>query len=357
MMSSKLRQRMSGLLMACVLLAGGPAMQRPAMAEPLTVGAAVVGLGMFLFQWLAGHALDNATGIRGTVDTRQLRADLRKLAQSHQEHAAVIEQLQAQLNDTMSRTEVEQLLREALARVDERLSKLEQEVSRHNSELESHARRLGLHDDEVAQLKQQQAAHYQELGQRIAQQSTRLDGHDREIHSMQSTLGRHQAELSLHAGELSTLNRRSMQHSARLDQHEAGIKDLDDEFAEMRRDYPRINPQRQGALLAASGAKALERGDLADAARCFHLGKATNPNDPAMEYGLALILHRQNRDQEAEAAIARGIVLEREHGAQKRSWFVSDRFQGPDRIWLESSRRDPVYGVLTPGDLGTVARE
>jgi hypothetical protein len=178
-----------------------------------------------------------------------------------------------------------------------------------------------------------------------------------EITSMQGVLGHHQAELSRHSGELSTLHQRSMQHAARLDQHEAGIKDLDDEFADLRRDYPRINPQRQGALLAASGAKALERGDLTEAARCFHLGKATNPIDPAMEYGLAVVMHRQNRDLEAEAAIARGIVLEREHGAQKRSWFVADRFQGPDRNWLESLRRDPLYGVHTPEDLGTVARE
>ena len=177
------------------------------------------------------------------------------------------------------------------------------------------------------------------------QQATRMDGNDREIKSMQGTLSRH-------AGELSTLHQRSMQHSARLDQHEAGIDQLTDEFADLRRDYPRINPQRQGALLAASGAKALERGDLAEAARCFHLGKATNPIDPAMEYGLAVVMHRQNRDQEAYAAVARGIILEREHGAQKRTWFVADRFQGPDRHWLESLRRDPLYGVHTPGDLG-----
>lgn len=91
MVSRKLSQYVSGLLMSCVLLAGGPALSRPAMAEPVTVGAAVVGVGMFLFQWLAGHALDDATGIRGTVDTRQLRAELRKLAQSHQQHAAVLE--------------------------------------------------------------------------------------------------------------------------------------------------------------------------------------------------------------------------------------------------------------------------
>lgn len=174
---------------------------------------------------------------------------------------------------------------------------------------------------------------------------------------MQGTLVRHQAELFRHSNRLSTLHQRSMRHSARLDQHEAGIDQLNDEFADLRRDYPRINPQRQGALLAASGAKALERGDLTEAARCFHLGKATNPIDPAMEYGLAVVMHRQNRDQEAEAAIARGIILEREHGAQKRTWFVADRFQGPDRHWLESARRDPLYGVHTPGDLGTVARE
>lgn len=145
------------------------------------------------------------------------------------------------------------------------------------------------------------------------------------ITSMQGALGRHQVELSRHAGELSTLHQRSMQHSARLDQHDAGIDQLNDEFADLRRDYPRINPQRQGALLAASGAKALERGDLTEAARCFHLGKATNPIDPAMEYGLAVVMHRQNRDQEAEAAIARGIILEREHGAQKRTWFTGGR--------------------------------
>lgn len=49
-----------------------------------------------------------------------------------------------------------------------------------------------------------------------------------------------------------------------------------------------------------------------------------------MEYGLAVNLLRKGEPVEANAAVARGIVLKREHGVQKRSWFLADRFQGPD---------------------------
>lgn len=80
-----------------------------------------------------------------------------------------------------------------------------------------------------------------------------------------------------------------------------------------------------------------------------------NTQNPAAEYGLAVALRHLGQTAEADAALARAVALERNHGLGKRPWIAAERFQGTDRHWVDAARRDPVYGVYTPGDLGAVA--
>ena len=355
MITSKFKNGVVGLMMASSLLLGNPLLTRTARAEPLTLAVVAGSVGMFLFQWLAGHALDEATGVRGTVDVRRLRSELAHLAETDREHAEILLQLQDSLNDKMSRAEVESLLREALGKVDGRLAKLELEVACHDRELVAHAQSLGLHEAELTQLRQQQAKQYSELASRLSQHSTRLDGHDRDVARLNETTSRHESRLDRHANTLTQLGEETQRHRTRLEGHDQGLDNLTDEVVDLRRTYPRIDAERQGAQLVASGVNAMQRGDWNEARRSFQLGQAVNSQNPAAEYGLAVALRHLGQTAEADAALARAIVLERNHGLGKRPWITAERFQGADRHWVDSARRDPVYGVYTPGDLGAVA--
>jgi len=80
-----------------------------------------------------------------------------------------------------------------------------------------------------------------------------------------------------------------------------------------------------------------------------------NTQNPGAEYGLAVALRHLGQTSEADAALARAIALERNHGLGKRPWITAERFQGDDRHWGDAAHRDPDCGVYTPGDLGAVA--
>ena len=111
------------------------------------------------------------------------------------------------------------------------------------------------------------------------------------------------------------------------------------------------------AQLAASGAEALLRkGDLVDATRVLQLSlaydKLANKHvDPGVRYYLAVAYRRAGDMTRAEEMLVEAVTAERFR--RTADWFarLEHEFQGEDRLWVESIRRDPRIGVKSPREV------
>ena len=126
---------------------------------------------------------------------------------------------------------------------------------------------------------------------------------------------------------------------------------LEAEFEEMKKAYPRYRPGQQAQMLGASGMIFLREGNNKEAMRAFRFAHAFDPNEAGFLYGLAVAHRRDGQTENAEMLLARGIVAERQRSMRYSEWWRNTigGFQGPDRLWLEDARRDPIYGVYVRG--------
>ncbi len=124
--------------------------------------------------------------------------------------------------------------------------------------------------------------------------------------------------------------------------------------------YSLISPDTRGttaARLASSGAIELLRGsDLTDVIRTLQLSLAYDKIsekhvDPGVRYYLAVAYRRAGKTHQAEEMLIEAVTAERFR--ETANWFyrIHYRFQGDDRLWVDSFRRDPRFGVRAPRDV------
>jgi hypothetical protein len=289
--------------------------------KPTPVAAQFEELGEFagrvLFEFLVRAGTQVAVEAwrgSGTSDVKDLRAKLEICAQHDQEHAQLLRDLQRQLDDRMTSTQVRALVNDALTKIDSRLAKLAERIDQQQKELDSYGNQLGLTAAEMGKLK--------------------------------ASIGRVEVRVTIVEHKV-----QDVEHNVR--EVEQKVQDVEHQVAEIAETHPRSTFAQQSAALGAAGMDALLRGDLTESQRAFRLGIATSPIDAGHHYGLALALHGLGRQSDAEAALAQAVVVERRNGRPGQWYFVSmERVQGGGRNWLEQARCDPAYGAYTAGDLG-----
>jgi peroxiredoxin len=129
------------------------------------------------------------------------------------------------------------------------------------------------------------------------------------------------------------------------------LRNAEEEIKEFKRRYPWYETGQQARILGASGFNFLHKKDLPEAGRAFRLAHGFEPDNPGYLYGLAIVYRRDGQGDFAELLLARAVALERNHTLRYSTWWRNsiERFQGPDRFWLDSARWDPVYGVRVYG--------
>ena len=108
------------------------------------------------------------------------------------------------------------------------------------------------------------------------------------------------------------------------------------------------------SMLGGNGASLIvSNGDTMEAIRTLRLAIAYDATvnahpDPASRYFLAVAYRRAGRTDRADEMLTEAVVAER-FRAQPEWWHrLAERFQGPERLWLESARKDLRYGVTAP---------
>ena len=237
---------------------------------------------------LADPYVDRAMGRESIED---IRKQLGSIESDNDEHRMILQELRLGLNETMTAGEVENAIENALLRVDHKLYDLSQKVKEQQRMIETHESLINELNEDV------------------------------------TTVARNQAKLDIRQ------------------------ETLEQKFEELRRTYPKYTPRQQAAVLGVGAMSYLIAGDNDEAYRGFRFANAIDPTDAGYIYGLAVIHHRKGAIEESEKLLAAAVVVERRHSLTRSVWWrnVSERFQGPDRAWIEQARRDPVYGVYTPG--------
>ncbi len=123
-------------------------------------------------------------------------------------------------------------------------------------------------------------------------------------------------------------------------------------------------PETSGTIAAKLGAKGAElivnNGDPEEAAKLLLLSiaydaRANEHADPGAQYYLAVAYRRMNESNLARRSLMNAVFAERFRRVPP--WFVqtSQWFQGPDRLWMNETRRDPRLGVRAPRVVSTLA--
>lgn len=137
-------------------------------------------------------------------------------------------------------------------------------------------------------------------------------------------------------------------------------RQIDFNSSDISKLYSLISPETRrttAARLASKGAIELLKGsDLVDVTRTLQLALAYDKFsekhvDPGVRYYLAVAYRRAGKMQNAEEMIIEAVTAERFR--ETPDWFyrIHERFQGDDRKWVESYRRDPRFGVRAPRDV------
>lgn len=123
-----------------------------------------------------------------------------------------------------------------------------------------------------------------------------------------------------------------------------GKAPIDDEIAELRRACPQKEARAQAALLGARGFTFLVKRANPEAMRLFQLAHGLDPSNAGFVYGLAIAHRRDGQSDAAKTLVERGPALERARPLRYEQWWYDsiEKFQGPDRRWLEECRRNAV---------------
>jgi tetratricopeptide (TPR) repeat protein len=268
---SRLQQRLATVIapmMIVLVLFSAPSTAR---AEPVTLGA-------FLLGWLTARGLNSLVDLAtGAPNVRQMQKELETLAKSDRVNAGEINRLRGQLDEKLTRQEVEKLLMASLVRVD--------------STLAEHAQRILALETAVGRL------HIEVSG---------LREEDRHL----------RADIAFVQKQLNDANEKLLIHELR-------IRDL----------------EQAVGVRGASAFKSYRSGNHADALLLFDEALAIDPTDSGLHFGRAFVLKKLERDQEAEQAITSGLAAERIRRPGKWYGRVMEGVQGTDRNWFEGQRR------------------
>ncbi len=111
------------------------------------------------------------------------------------------------------------------------------------------------------------------------------------------------------------------------------------------------------ARLASGGAiQLLANGNVVDATRSLQLAVAYDKvsekhADPGSRYYLAVAYRRTGDNTKAEEMVMEAIAAERFRALPRWYYRLTERFQGEDRLWVESFRQDPRFGVRAPREV------
>jgi thioredoxin-like negative regulator of GroEL len=260
----------------------------------------------FLIGYASSKLLDEFVDpFLGKPDTRKLAAEVNRLIQADQAHAAQLGALKARLSQCATKEDVRVAMRDTLAAID---------------------RRLAEQADRIYRLEQEQRALWGEMG------------------SVQKQIADYQAETKR---TFEVVNKR-------LDGHGRQISDLGNRLDEFERVYTRMTPAEQAEVMCLKGLQAYRRSDYPEAARWFQHARGVNEADSGACYYLALCYRGQGKTERAEEMLAEGVARERQHGTPV--WFSNtlEFVQGPPREFLNSVRNDPVFGAKVPGARGAV---
>lgn len=192
----------------------------------------------------------------------------------------------------------------------------------------------------------------------------RLAEHAQQIRDLQIATGNHQKLLKNHQQLLNELQKDvgliSLVQKAQREEYQEGlsmqgarITRVESEYADIRRDYPRWKPSEQAEHLGVAGMQFLLKGDNREAMRSLRFAHAFDPTEPGCLYALAVLHRREGKNDTAEILLARAVAAERRRPLTYNRWWKTslERFQGPDRSWVEAARSNAIYGVFVPGTI------
>lgn len=171
-----------------------------------------------------------------------------------------------------------------------------------------------------------------------------LAEHTRQIRSLEEVASNHRSLLKKLGEDAEFMRLVQAKHGAE-------IKKVQADIAELQEAYPRYTPGEQARILGASGFTFLLKRDNREAMRAFRMAHGFEPDNPGYLYGLAIAYRRDGQRDFADMLLATGIAKERTRTLKYSAWWRHsiERFQGPDRQWLEQARWDPIYGVRVRG--------
>lgn len=269
---------------------------------------------------LAGYMVDRFLldplfdSLTGQPDVPRIQRQLTYIERKDPQHAEEIRRLREAIDDKMTREDVEALIGDAPNRIDAELASQVRQIQEQRQLLEVHQAILTAVRSDIEFLA---------IGQR------RLEEEIGSVQRQVEELGEEVAE------EFSSQGRR--------------LTAAEQELERIKRDYPRWTHKQQSSVLGAAAMELIENDDADEAVRAFRAAHGYDPSDPGHLFGLGLAYYRLGKEEIAMQSVARGIALERKRTLE--DWYSRkiERVQGAQRVWLETQRFDPVYGVFVPG--------
>ncbi|HCS53645.1 MAG TPA: hypothetical protein DIW81_18980 [Planctomycetaceae bacterium] len=270
------------------------------------------------------------------ADVTEIKKRIKEIRAVSGEHEKMLIWLEDQINERITVKEFEY----HLAKVIDKITELEATTARHELEIEKN-RSLIFRNSQGVEENRKFLQYLQSKHDELRREF------DIAINELEIEVNKTQLEL-----KNETYNR--IQEDQKLSRDIEGVSRRVSELEYL------ITPEtryKTASVLASNGALMLiNSGDSLEASRFLRLSiaydKIDNRHfDPASRYWLAIAYRRLGKLERAEEVLAEAIAAERFREMPKWHRVVIERFQGPDRFWIENARREPRFGVKAPRDI------